>query len=88
LPPVSKQQVIKQQRGQLWQPRKGLGTFPLQQDVFALIPRGRESRRVGNALIYHSTIAECDHAHFARHSQVASQGTGAVNVRNADMTMY
>jgi hypothetical protein len=50
---------------------------------------------VGNALIHHSTIAECDHTHasyvdthFARHSQVASQGTGAVNVRIADMAMY
>jgi hypothetical protein len=50
---------------------------------------------VGHALIPHSTIAECDHTHasyvdprFACHSQVASQGTGAVNVRNADMAMY
>jgi exonuclease III len=50
---------------------------------------------VGNALIHHSTIAECDHTHasyvdtrFVCHSQVASQGTGAVNVRNADMAMY
>jgi hypothetical protein len=47
---------------------------------------------VANALIHHSTIAECDYTHasyvdtrFARHSQVASQGTG---VRNADMAMY
>jgi hypothetical protein len=47
------------------------------------------------ALIHHSTIVECDHTHdsyidtrFARHSQVASQGTGAVNVRNAEMAMY
>jgi hypothetical protein len=50
---------------------------------------------VGNALIHHSTIAECDHTHapyvdthFVHHSQAASQGTGAVNVRNADMAMY
>jgi hypothetical protein len=50
---------------------------------------------VGNALIHHSTIAECDHTQasyvdtrFAHHSQVASQGTGAVNVRIADMAMY
>jgi hypothetical protein len=50
---------------------------------------------VGNALIHHSTIAECVHSHalsvdtrFASHSRVASQGTGAVNVRNADMAMY
>jgi hypothetical protein len=50
---------------------------------------------VGNALIHHSTIAECDHTHasyvdtrFVCHPQVASQGTGAVNVRNADMAMY
>jgi hypothetical protein len=50
---------------------------------------------VGNALIHHSTIAERDHTHasyvdtrFACQSQVASQGTGAVNVRNADMAMY
>jgi hypothetical protein len=49
----------------------------------------------GNALIHHSIIAECDHTHawyantrFVRHSHVASQGTGAVNVRNADMAMY
>jgi hypothetical protein len=49
---------------------------------------------VGNALTHHSTIEECDHTHaayvdayFARHSQVASQETGAVNVRNADMAM-
>jgi hypothetical protein len=47
---------------------------------------------VGNALIHHSTIAECDHTHalilVLRHSQFASQGTGAVNVSNADMAMY
>jgi hypothetical protein len=49
---------------------------------------------VGNALYNHSTIAESDHTYashdtrFARHSQVASQGTGAVNVHNADMAMY
>jgi hypothetical protein len=43
----------------------------------------------------HSTLAECDRTHasyvdirFACHSQVTSQGTGAVNVRNADMAMY
>jgi hypothetical protein len=50
---------------------------------------------VGNALIHHSTLAECDPTHasyvdtrFACHSQVASQGTGAVNVRNADTAMH
>jgi hypothetical protein len=50
---------------------------------------------VGNALIHPSTIAECDHTRasyvdtrFACHSQVASQGTGAVNFCNADMAMY
>jgi hypothetical protein len=50
---------------------------------------------LANALIHHSTIAECDHTHesyvdtrFACRSQVACQGTGAVNIRNADMAMY
>jgi hypothetical protein len=50
---------------------------------------------VGNALIHHSTIAECNRTHasyvdtrFARHAQVASQGTGAVDVRDADTAMY
>jgi hypothetical protein len=49
---------------------------------------------VGNALIHHSIIAECEHTHapyvdtrLACHSQAASQGTGAVNVCNADMAM-
>jgi hypothetical protein len=43
---------------------------------------------VGNALIHHSTIAECDRTRasdvdtrFVSHSQVASHGVGAVNVR-------
>jgi hypothetical protein len=50
---------------------------------------------VGNALIHHLTNAECDHIHascvdtrFACHSQVASQRTGVVNARNADMAMH
>jgi hypothetical protein len=50
---------------------------------------------VGNALIHYSTKVECDHTpasdvyiRFARHSQAAYQGTGAVNARNADMAMY
>jgi hypothetical protein len=50
---------------------------------------------VGNVLIHHTIITECDRAHaayvdarFAQHSQVASQGSGSVNVRKADMAMY
>jgi hypothetical protein len=51
---------------------------------------------VGKALSHQhdpSTIAECDHLPILvcvslTLSQVASQGTGAVNVRNTDMTMY
>jgi hypothetical protein len=49
---------------------------------------------VGNAEIHHSTIAECNHTHasyvgtrFPRNFQVAFQGSGAVNVRDADMAM-
>jgi hypothetical protein len=50
---------------------------------------------VGNALIHHSTITECDRTRasyvdtrFARDTQVASQGTAAVNVRNVDTAMH
>jgi hypothetical protein len=50
---------------------------------------------VGDAYIHHSTIAESDRTRasdvdtrLVRHSQVASQGTGAVNVRDADKAIY
>jgi hypothetical protein len=46
-------------------------------------------------MIHHSTIGESDQTHasyvdtrFSCHSQIASKGTGAVSVRNVDMTMY
>jgi hypothetical protein len=66
-----------------------------QKDMLDEASKQCSDRGAGNALIHHSTSAGSDHTRasyvdtrFARHSQVASQGTGAVNVCNPDMVMY